>query len=201
LRPGIFCRGVSFGHCILKRHILFPVVATGLLAGFAIASIIWPVHSRAERLSDLFADYCLPHHHGEDVTAKAEANLVLHKRTSSSTHWIDQVSGSFLELGKRSCLVTTYHPFALSAPDALELLDLTAAIVAEEFPELPVDPKATMGPESLSKGWLSGKVQSPERWGVFFWAYPDLGKSSGSSISLYSTSRETASKENSAGSQ
>lgn len=170
----------------MKKSILAPIVALGLIAGFTAASIFWPVPSRGERIATLFKSYCLPHHRGEDVTAKASADLVPHAHTASSTQWIDQASASFLQLATRRCQVTTTHPFALSALDAKELLDLIAPIVAQEFPELPIDPKATMGPDSISKGWLLGKAQSPERWGVFFSAYPDWGASAGSILFLAS---------------
>ncbi len=124
------------------------------------------------------------------MTAKASADLVPHAHTASSTQWIDQASASFLQLATRRCQVTTTHPFALSALDAKELLDLIAPIVAQEFSELPIDPKATMGPDSISKGWLLGKAQSPERWGVFFSAYPDWGASVGSILFLASPTQK-----------
>jgi hypothetical protein len=171
----------------LKKRILFPIVAIGLLTGFVLASLLWPVPSRAERLAALFTGYCLPHHRGEDVIAKAAANLALHKRSPSSSQWIDQVSGSFLIIKANYCMVATYHPFALSAADAKELLKLTTKIVAEEFPDLAVDPLlSSSNPDVLELGWMVGKFQSPKRWGVFFSAQPNLGQGSNSSLMLTS---------------
>lgn len=176
-------------------------MALGLIAGFTAASILWPVPSRAERIATLFKDYCLPYARGKDLTSQALIHLVAEGGDLGTTRWIDTKSASYLSFKPNRCVLETTHPFALSAVDAKELLDLIAPIVAQEFPELPIDPKATMGPDSISKGWLLGKVQSPERWGVFFWAYPDWGDGSGSSLSLYSPSGEAASGESSAGSQ
>ena len=171
----------------MKKHILFPIVALGLLAGFALAAVLWPLPSRAERLAALFSGYCLPNHRGENVVAKAEANLVLRKRSPSSSQWIDQASGSFISITASYCTVATYHPFALSEADAKELLELTSKIVSQEFPGLAVDPQlSSSDPDLFEQGWFVGKIQSPKRWGVFFSAQPNLGQSSNSFLSLTS---------------
>ena len=171
----------------MKKHILFPIVAFGLLAGFALAAVLWPLPSRAERLAALFSGYCLPNHRGENVVAKAEANLVLRKRSPSSSQWIDQASGSFISIASSYCNVATYYPFALSEADAKELLELTSKIVSQEFPGLAVDPQlSSSDPDLFEQGWFVGKIQSPKRWGVFFSAQPNLGQSSNSFLSLTS---------------
>lgn len=171
----------------MKKHILFPIVALGLLAGFALAAVLWPLPSRAERLAALFSDYCLPNHRGENIVAKAEANLVLRKRSPSSSQWIDQASGSFISIMASYCTVATYHPFALSEADAKELLELTSKIVSQEFPDLAVDPQlSSSDPDLFEQGWFIGKIQSPKRWGVFFSAQPYLGQNSNSILSLTS---------------
>ena len=171
----------------MKKHILFPIVALGLLAGFALAAVLWPLPSRAERLAALFSDYCLPNHRGENIVAKAEANLVLRKRSPSSSQWIDQASGSFISIASSYCNVATYYPFALSEADAKELLELTSKIVSQEFPGLAVDPQlSSSDPDLFEQGWFVGKIQSPKRWGVFFSAQPNLGQSSNSFLSLTS---------------
>ena len=171
----------------MKKHILFPIVALGLLAGFALAAVLWPLPSRAERLAALFSGYCLPNHRGENVVAKAEANLVLRKRSPSSSQWIDQASGSFISIASSYCNVATYYPFALSEADAKELLELTSKIVSQEFPGLAVDPQlSSSDPDLFEQGWFVGKIQSPKRWGVFFSAQPNLGQSSNSFLSLTS---------------
>ncbi len=104
----------------------------------------------------------------------------------SETRWIDNETASYLSLGDDKCSINTIHPFAISRGDAEELLNLVEAIVEESFPKLPFDPKATMGPNSISKGWMQGSSFSPDRWGVFFTATPDWGESSGSSLFLAS---------------
>ena len=119
---------------------------------------------------------------------KALAELVAGGKDLSTTRWIDNETASYLSLEVGKCSIDTVHPFALSREDAEDLLSLVEAIVVEEFPELPFDPKATMGPETLSKGWLKGPQQSSKRWGVFFWAFPGSGDSSGSVLMLTSPS-------------
>lgn len=170
----------------MKKHVLVSIVAIGLVIGFVAASQLWPRPSRAENLARLFSEFCLPHFHGEDVTAAAEANLISDKRSQTSDRWIDNRSASYLSLSSHRCSISTYPPFALSRQEAEELLGLVETIVLREFPDLPFDPKATMGPNSISKGWMQGASLSPDRWGVFFTASPDWGDRAGSSLFLAS---------------
>lgn len=139
-------------------------------------------------MARLFVEFCLPHHRGENMLPKALAEFVAESSDLAGTRWIDNETASYLSLRASKCSIDTVHPFALSHEDAEDLLNLVATIVEKEFPDLPFDPKATMGPETLSKGWLEGPLQSPERWGVFFWAFPDWGDSSGSVLVLTSPS-------------
>ncbi|EBA15038.1 hypothetical protein RSK20926_04122 [Roseobacter sp. SK209-2-6] len=175
----------------MKKQILIPVVLTGLLIGFLSASQLWPRPSRAEGIARLFVEYCLPHHHGKDMRPKAMAEFVAERSDLAETRWIDNETASYLSLKADKCGINTIHPFAISREDAEELLNLVEAIVQESFPELPFDPKATMGPNSISKGWMQGSSFSPDRWGVFFWAFPDWGESSGSTLFLASPRLKT----------
>ncbi|KPD13540.1 hypothetical protein AN476_04945 [Phaeobacter sp. 11ANDIMAR09] len=170
----------------MKKQVLIPVVLTGLVIGFLSASQLWPRPSRAEGMARLFVEFCLPHHRGENMRPKALAEFVAESSDLAETRWIFNETASYLSLKASKCSIDTVHPFALSHEDAEDLLNLVETIVADEFPELSYDPKATMGPNSISKGWMQGSSFSPDRWGVFFWATPDWGESSGSTLFLAS---------------
>jgi hypothetical protein len=170
----------------VKKSILAPIVALGLIAGFELASLFWPVQSRAERIATLFKDYCLPYARGKDLTSQALINLVAEGGDLGTTRWLDTKSASYLSFKPNRCVLETTAPNALSRPQSAELSDLIEAIVMQEFSDVTFDPTATLGPETLSKGWFTGRPQSAQRRGVFFSAYPDWGASAGSILFLAS---------------
>ncbi|MBT8154865.1 hypothetical protein KMP13_13440 [Epibacterium ulvae] len=75
-------------------------------------------------------------------------------------------------------------PFALSRDEAAELRDLVDVFARQQFPELAYDPKSTMGDTELATAWVYGAVATPERWGIYAFAYPDWGDSAGSIMSF-----------------
>ncbi|VCU61739.1 hypothetical protein EPIB2_816 [Tritonibacter mobilis] len=165
-----------FGASVLKKRILFGIVVAGFAMRLGAASQIWPKHSRAERIAELFYGICL----APVLTGDSPDTLLSGLFHKSDKSWIDTQSGSFLRLDDSSCTISTYAPYALSYEDAEELLELIRTIVARDFPQLAFDPRAKMGDAALSKGWFLGALQSPERWGIAHFAYPDWGDSAGS---------------------
>lgn len=103
---------------------------------------------------------------------------------SGKNVWLDTVSASRLTFSPRRCQISTYQPFALSREEALELTTLAEAVTSSAFPELPFDPAATLGPQTISKAWLTGPLFSSQRWGVYFYAYPDRKDRAGSTLTL-----------------
>ncbi|WP_281953884.1 hypothetical protein [Pseudophaeobacter arcticus] len=87
--------------------------------------------------------------------------------------WIDPTTGVFLRLEKAKCTIKAHAPHALGCSDAKDVLARLEILVQSEFPDLPVDPDAVVGGNSLSKGWLTGPRGSLARWGVFLTAFPD----------------------------
>ncbi|WP_254658805.1 hypothetical protein [Ruegeria sp. TM1040] len=155
----------------MKKRLLFGIIVAGFAMGLGAASQIWPTHSRAERIAELFYGICL----APVLTGDSPDTLLSGLFQKPDKSWIDTQSGSFLRLEDSRCTISTYAPYALSYEDAAELLELTRIIVSRDFPQLVFDPKAKMGDEALSKGWFLGAPQSPERWGIFHVAYPDWG--------------------------
>lgn len=141
-------------------------------------------------MAKLFVEFCLPHHRGENMRPKALAEFVAESSDLAETRWIDNETASYLSLKASKCSISTHPPFVLSRQEAEELLGLVETIAADEFPGLPYDPKATMGPNSISKGWAQGTFSSLDRWGIFFTATPDWGESSGSILFLASPRRK-----------
>jgi len=146
-----------FGASVLKKRILFGIVVAGFAMRLGAASQIWPKHSRAERIAELFYGICL----APVLTGDSPDTLLSGLFHKSDKSWIDTQSGSFLRLDDSSCTISTYAPYALSYEDAEELLELIRTIVARDFPQLAFDPGAKMGDAALSKGWFLGALQSP----------------------------------------
>lgn len=168
----------------MKKFILAAICASGFAIGFIVSSQIWPIPSRAERIARLFEEICL---------ASAEARLGETAFRLAGAHglsasgkgvWLDTVSASRLTVRPRRCAIETYPPFALSREDARELASLTESVTRRTFPDLPFDPASTMGPETISKAWITGPLRSRQRWGVYFFAYPDWKDSAGSTLNL-----------------
>lgn len=135
-------------------------------------------------MAELFHGICLaPELNGDSPDALFSSLTRTHDE-GTARRWIDTDSGSFIRLGRTRCTVSTYAPHALTFDEAEELLDLTGAIAARDFPQLVYDPKTVMGNEALAKAWFTGSFSSPERWGIYHFAYPDWGDSAGSSLSF-----------------
>ena len=168
------------GACVLKKRILFGIVVAGFAMGLGAASQIWPKHSRAERIAELFYGICLAPILTGDSPDTLLSGLTRTHDILGGKAWIDPQSMSLVEREKRRCEISTFAPHPLLYQDAEALLPLIEEIVSVDFPQLAYDPRAKMGDEALSKGWFLGASQSPERWGIAHFAYPDWGDSAGS---------------------
>lgn len=166
----------------MKLNILFPILCAGAVAGFFGASQFWPTPTRAERIATLFTQICLPNHYGRQLSDPEKYNLFEVVNFVGTTVWIDPLSASILTVDPSHCTIESHAPNALSAAEANALLILIEDIVATEFPDLPYDPKSKMG--SISKAWITGPVASPQRWGVYLFAYPEWGDAAGSRLSI-----------------
>ncbi|MQQ08780.1 hypothetical protein GFB49_09970 [Epibacterium sp. SM1979] len=159
---------------------LFILTSFGI--GLFGASRLWPRDSRAERIMWLFSHYCLPPY-SEDLAEELRQNLDEWHPFGESQGWLDDVSGSILSVDATRCTISTFAPFALDHDEAAELRDLVNAFAPQRFPELQFDSKSQLGRAELATAWMTGAVQSAERWGIYSFAYPDLGERAGSSLS------------------
>ena len=166
----------------MKIRIIAPILLGGLALGYFGAAAIWPNKSRAEQIVELFHDYCLPPS-SKELDAKIQRTLMPWKIWPGETVWVDPSSNAFLQRSDRRCSIQTLAPVALDRRQANELKARVDALVPQLFPELRFDPKATMGPETISTAWMQGAVASPERWGGYAFSYPDWGESAGSILS------------------
>ncbi|MEL0438179.1 hypothetical protein [Phycobacter sp. K97] len=157
----------------MKLRILFPTVVIGLALGYGTASVLSPLPSRTERIATLFTDICIANHFGRDFGTPKDHGLVEVLDGFQKVLWIDPLSGAFLRLETAKCTIETHAPHALSRPEAEDVLTRLETIVPNALPDLPVDPDAVVGGNSVSKGWLTGPRGSLARWGVFFAAFPD----------------------------
>ncbi|MFY0624432.1 MAG: hypothetical protein JXQ89_22375 [Pelagimonas sp.] len=159
----------------MKPKILLPVVGIGLAIGFYGASLVLPPVSRVERIAQLFEDLCIQRAKGLQVDP---LELGLRAENWRGPSYGDPASLSFINLTDRGCDISTNHPFALSESEAQELKSRASALRDRHFPDLALDPGAQLG--SIHIGWAEGTVATPDRWGMFFFAYPDWGDSAGS---------------------
>ena len=163
---------------------LTSICAIGLVVGFGIRAALSPSSpSRTERIAQIFEHVCVAHYQGHDAATLAAKYATPVDVGMGGTIWIDGQSVSFLSLNKHECSIQTTSPHHLSDEQASELATLTELIVKQNFPELIFDPKAVMG--SISKGWFLGKRQSPERWGISFFGFPDWDDQSGSFLTFH----------------
>lgn len=159
----------------MKSKILLPVIGIGLAIGYYGASLVWPPVSRVERIAQLFEDLCIQRAKGLQVDP---LTLGLKAENWRGPSYSDPASLSFINLTDRGCDISTIHPHALSESEAKALKPLVSALRDYHFPDLAFDPGAQMG--SIHIGWAEGAVATPDRWGMFFFAYPDWGDSAGS---------------------
>ncbi|WP_347509548.1 hypothetical protein [Phaeobacter sp. CAU 1743] len=157
----------------MKLRILAPIVVIGFTFGFAAASTLWPGPSRTERITMLFKEICVARHFDRDFGTPDDYGLVDVLDGFRDVVWIDPTTGVFLRLEKAKCTIEAHAPHALSRPEAEDVLTRLETIVPSALPDLPVDPDAAVGGNSVSKGWLTGPRGSLARWGVFFAAFPD----------------------------
>lgn len=176
----------------MNRYVLGGVVVAGLSAGYGTADHILRQPERSDRIITLFQEVCLtPSRPGDDALIAAYGLLPQHL-DHASRRWIDPVSESFLSIKGRRCSILTHAPESLSRAEAEEIGNQVDALVASTFPDLPFDPRAVFGDEALFRAWMTGENNAPDRWGIWFYAYPDWGGSAGSNLSFTSPPKPEA---------
>jgi hypothetical protein len=140
--------------------------------------------SRPERTVQLFTEICVPFSRGQLSAPPEGLGLVRTDLLPRERRWTDPVSASYLLLDEHTCSISTNAPNALTKAEGDVLAADIEQVVAVAFPELAFDPKATMGDDVLFRAWMTGKVASPQRWGVSVYMFPEWGDASGSHVSL-----------------
>lgn len=163
----------------MKPKILLPVIGIGLAIGFSGVSLVWPPVSRVERIAQLFEELCIQRAKGLQVDP---LELGLKAENWRGPNYSDPASLSFINLTDRGCDISTSSPFAQSEAEAQALKSRASALRDRHFPDLAFDPGAQLG--SIYIGWTEGAVATPDRWGMFFFAYPDWGDSAGSVLTM-----------------
>lgn len=167
----------------MRKTYLFLIIIFGFLLGLGFRWWSEEKPTRVERIAQIITEICIPRHKGAPYPSPKELGLASVPK-SVQNGWVDPVSKSFLKLESYSCNVATYSPNGLSEADGTVLIEKVSELVAENFSDLKLDPKAKPGPQNLLAAWAQGPVASDDRWGVHIYVWVEDSASFGSSFSI-----------------
>lgn len=165
------------------RFILAGVIMLGMLAGYSLRNLYEgrPI-DRGARFAQLFQDHCVPF-----------ATMPLASQTMPKPFvplpalgpgaWADTASGLAVVYKPGNCMVTD-QLLHLSPQERQTLAAEIPKIVAAAFPQLALDPSATLGPDAVMDAWVQGALQSDERWGVLHFRFASEGEEAGTYVRL-----------------
>lgn len=123
-------------------------------------------HGEVDRLAAakrLFTSYCLPMARGimpDEFDGFVEVHI-------PNALWVEPKSKMGIALSERRCKITDILQ-PLSEAEIDTLAAWTAAMIAEEFPQLALDPGARLDSWRHFYAWVEGDLHHPQRWGVTF---------------------------------
>jgi hypothetical protein len=143
--------------------------------GFAIGMVghayLIPSLPRADRIYHLFSEICLA---GESPDTLGLAPRSLH---APEARWIDAKSASYVTRRPDACSVQIDESQGLNDEDASHLVHVLQLRISSDFPDPALDPKASLGPQTLSKAWMTGAPRTAHRWGISFYVFRYLNGS------------------------
>lgn len=160
----------------MNKIALLTVIACGLAVGYTIAdraSFSFP-GQKARAIAQRFDEYCLA-----GLKSRATTDFRQTERSEFTpfqvalkhTRWIDPITGGYFIFDERECsLGFLGQNVPRRRADARYLKNFVEARINELAPEIKLDPKATLGPDTFFAAWTNWE-DAPfwHRWGVSFY--------------------------------
>jgi hypothetical protein len=157
---------------------LFFVVFIGLFIGLGGRALLDHAFakSKAQQVAELFEQICIKGEPARDYQSRIPARMVRSDSFGPDARiWIDPVTKVFLDLKGTQCSMNLNGDASFIQDDmGHALLSHMTELVSRHFPQLKIDPKATMNPVDLFvawSNWENAKRFTPQRGVVSLWIH------------------------------